>query len=301
MVYAAHDVNAIHHMKRSPVIMDTNVASDRTFRITNYCPVDIYPAIYTQAGTGPTFGGYVAAPGNTTSFGVSADWQGRIWARTNCTFNDNGTAPAVSGGLNGTGEACLTGDCGGVLNCQGTGKPATLAEFTMSSNLNLSYYDISLVDGYNLPLGIISLHNESSDAQLRAIPSNTTNPVCIGSPNFWETLKSLNNTTVPVNSTIGSVTYSTPLELTLEAHAVSRWCPWPLQIQPPPRPGDGVYPYPDDNIARPDFDPCLSMCSMYGSASYCCTGKYDTAKKCGPNMYSKAAKRVCPDAVFYSL
>jgi Thaumatin family len=107
-------------MKRSPVIRDETDASERTFKITNYCPVDIYPAIQTQAGTGAAFGGYQAAPGNTTSFEVSADWQGRIWARTNCTFNENGTAPGVSGGLNGTGEACLTGDCGGVLNCQGT-------------------------------------------------------------------------------------------------------------------------------------------------------------------------------------
>lgn len=110
-----HEITAIHHMRLSPVILATADTSTRPFRITNHCPVDVYPAIETQAGTGPTFGGYHALPGNTTSFEVSAGWQGRIWARTNCTFNENGTS------LNGTGtDACLTGDCGGLLDCQGT-------------------------------------------------------------------------------------------------------------------------------------------------------------------------------------
>ena len=183
------------------------------------------------------------------------------------------------------------------------GKPATLAEFTMLGSMNLSYYDISLVDGYNLPLGIVSLHNESSEPELQNIPSNTTNPVCIGSPNFLEAANQLENstTTIPSNSTIGSITYSTPLEMTLGTHAVSRWCPWPLQIQPPWKPGAGVYPYPEDKIARPDFDPCLSLCSKYGTSGYCCTGKHDTADKCSPNLYSKAAKTVCPDAYSYGM
>lgn len=110
-----HVVTAVHHMRLSPVILATTDTSTRPIRITNHCPVDIYPAIQTQAGSGPTFGGYHALPGNTTSFEVSAGWQGRIWARTNCTFNENGTS------INGTGaEACLTGDCGGLLDCQGT-------------------------------------------------------------------------------------------------------------------------------------------------------------------------------------
>lgn len=110
-----HEVTAIHHMRLSPVFLATTDTTTRPIRITNHCPVDIYPAIQTQAGSGPTFGGYHALPGNTTSFNVSAGWQGRIWARTNCTFNENGTS------VNGTGaDACLTGDCGGLLDCQGT-------------------------------------------------------------------------------------------------------------------------------------------------------------------------------------
>ena len=84
------------------------------------------------------------------------------------------------------------------------GKPATLAEFTMLGSMNLSYYDISLVDGYNLPLGIVSLHNESSEPELQNIPSNTTNPVCIGSPNFLEAANQLENSTTTIHSNFRS-------------------------------------------------------------------------------------------------
>ncbi|KAL1978101.1 hypothetical protein VTN31DRAFT_960 [Thermomyces dupontii] len=303
MLYVLLDhSHALHHMKTRAAQKPSFSTQERPFRISNHCPVDIYPAIITQHGRGPSTGGYRAQPGNTTNFTVSADWQGRIWGRTNCSFNGQGTGPKAEGGWYGTGQACLTGDCGGVIDCKGTGHPATLAEFTMSSDMNLSFYDISLVDGYNLPMAIVSLHTESDDSSLASIPPNMTNPVCIGSPNFLLPLDSISDTvaTVPVNVTVDSMTYKTPLEESLERHAVSRWCPWSLQLQPPPKPGDGVFPYPDDNIPRPDFDPCLSSCSKYGRDEDCCAGNHNSPSTCGPNLYSKAAKRVCPDAYSYA-
>lgn len=109
-----HGAAAIHHMKLKPVMLATADASNRPIKITNLCPSDIYPAIQTQAGTGPPSGGYHARPGNTTTFDVSANWQGRIWGRTNCSFNSNGAS------LNASAPACLTGDCGGLLDCKGT-------------------------------------------------------------------------------------------------------------------------------------------------------------------------------------
>lgn len=48
---------------------------------------------------------------------VSADWQGRVWGRTNCSFNVGGTGPSNLNGNNGNGQACITGDCNGVLDC----------------------------------------------------------------------------------------------------------------------------------------------------------------------------------------
>lgn len=108
-------------MKRAPVhwVSPRDDAS-RLFRVTNLCTSDIYPAILTQAGTGPQFTGFLLNPGRSTSFTVSANWQGRIWGRTNCSFNADGSAPAQAGGIDGSGKACLTGDCGGVVECKGT-------------------------------------------------------------------------------------------------------------------------------------------------------------------------------------
>uniref|UniRef100_A0A2N9FHQ7 Thaumatin-like protein n=1 Tax=Fagus sylvatica TaxID=28930 RepID=A0A2N9FHQ7_FAGSY len=75
--------------------------------------------------------------------------------------------PGIQGGegkaplMNGKGT-CLTGDCGGNLECSGAGgaPPSTLAEFTLDSPVD--YYDISLVDGYNMPVSIIPLGVSSS-------------------------------------------------------------------------------------------------------------------------------------------
>jgi hypothetical protein len=49
---------------------------------------------------------------------VSADWAGRIWGRTNCSFNGDGSGPSVEDGVDGLGAACMTGDCLGKMNCQ---------------------------------------------------------------------------------------------------------------------------------------------------------------------------------------
>nr|GMC94775.1 osmotin-like protein [Ipomoea batatas]GME21768.1 osmotin-like protein [Ipomoea batatas] len=65
----------------------------------------------------------------------------RIWGRTNCNFDASGRG------------SCETGDCGGALQCTAWGKPPnTLAEFTLTGDNNFDTIDISLVDGFNVPL-----------------------------------------------------------------------------------------------------------------------------------------------------
>ncbi|GMQ05306.1 hypothetical protein CsSME_00050386 [Camellia sinensis var. sinensis] len=65
----------------------------------------------------------------------------RIWGRTNCNFNASGNGQ------------CQTGDCNGLLECQGYGQaPNTLAEFALNQPNNLDFFDISLVNGFNIPL-----------------------------------------------------------------------------------------------------------------------------------------------------
>jgi len=87
--------------------------------VTNNCDETIWPGLATQNGLGPTVGGFELAPGKSKKLYVSADWQGRVWGRTNCSFNDDGSGPRVKGGLDGNGKACLTGDCNGRVDCRG--------------------------------------------------------------------------------------------------------------------------------------------------------------------------------------
>ncbi|KAH8942138.1 hypothetical protein BDL97_14G082700 [Sphagnum fallax] len=75
---------------------------------------------------------------------VEAGWGGRFWGRTGCTFDAHGRG------------SCETGDCGGFLKCAGAGgePPASLAEFTLNGANGDDFYDVSLVDGYNLEIRI---------------------------------------------------------------------------------------------------------------------------------------------------
>ncbi len=61
-----------------------------------------------------------------------------------------------------------------------------------------------------------------------------------------------------------------------------------------------MYPYPDDDIARPAFDPCLSACAAHGNPADCCTGDYSGPDRCHPSLYSSSAKAVCPDAYSFA-
>jgi Thaumatin family len=100
-----------------PRIVSPRAATTIPLKITNNCEDTIWPAIASQAGTGPSTGGFKLETGTSKDLTVSADWQGRVWGRTNCTFNAEGTGPSNLNGINGGGQACQTGDCNGVLNC----------------------------------------------------------------------------------------------------------------------------------------------------------------------------------------
>ena len=96
--------------------------------------------------------GWKLDPGQSVTFSVPTAWGGRIWGRTGCSFNSSGVGH------------CQTGDCGGVFQCQGSGAtPATLAEMTLDSFDGLDFYDVSLVDGSNLPMYINTSHSVSPD------------------------------------------------------------------------------------------------------------------------------------------
>ena len=237
---------------------------------------------------------------------MSDNWQGRVWGRTNCSFNEDGTRSA-----NGQPAACGTGDCFGVLNCVTTvcitgslecchacamksktnkkqgATPVTLFEIALKagSDNTQSFYDISLVDGYNLPMGIQYIGGgEGLD-----LPPNLTNCACVASV----------NQPVAASDMAGNSSFPVP-RTDVPPGDLSRWCPWDHQLDPPTKPGDGVYPYPDDDIKRPDFSPCLSECAKTNSEEACCAGKYNDPKVCKPGMYATQAKVVCPDAYSFA-
>ncbi|KAK1610601.1 hypothetical protein QYE76_034274 [Lolium multiflorum] len=106
-----------------------------TFTISNYCAYTIWPGTLSTTG-------FELAPGQTVRLAASAGWSGRMWARTGCVFD------AAGAGI------CQTGDCGGRMECRGAGAtpPATLFEVTLGKAGGEDFYDVSLVDGYNLPV-----------------------------------------------------------------------------------------------------------------------------------------------------
>ncbi len=152
-----------------------------------------------------------------------------------------------------------------------------------------TFYDISLVDGYNLPVGVEHIPS----ANTSHIPPNLTNCACIATAGW------LYGTT-QTGTYYSNSTYPIPLEKAETNKNLAGWCPWPNLAFPPTKPGDGVYPYPDDNIQRPTFSPCKSACATTGSNKDCCIGKYHDANVCKPSRYSSTVKAVCPDAYSFA-
>lgn len=111
--------NSQHHMEREPHRDISQRGETRPLKVTNLCAETIYPGVGTQAGKSPESSGFKLESGKSRDLTVGADWQGRVWGRTNCSFNYDGTGPSNNGGYNGGGSACTTGDCGGTIACLG--------------------------------------------------------------------------------------------------------------------------------------------------------------------------------------
>jgi hypothetical protein len=94
--------------------------------VENLCGETIWPGIGTQAGKGAGTGGFELKSGTKKELTVSPDWQGRIWGRTNCSFNAAGTGPSSN-----SGKACDSGDCAGVMSCVLTVSPRCCVEIVL--------------------------------------------------------------------------------------------------------------------------------------------------------------------------
>uniref|UniRef100_A0A0E0LFQ2 Thaumatin-like protein n=1 Tax=Oryza punctata TaxID=4537 RepID=A0A0E0LFQ2_ORYPU len=136
-------------IKMNSIVINTLPGAQAAiFTISNRCGYTVWPGILSNAGIAPpSTTGFALSPGQSLAVSVAAAWSGRIWGRTLCGQDSSGKF------------TCATGDCGsGAIECSGRGAapPATLAEFTLAGGSGSGggddFYDVSLVDGYNLPM-----------------------------------------------------------------------------------------------------------------------------------------------------
>jgi len=120
-------------------------AGTRTFTFVNSSGQNILVGSFGPNGTSPLGGGWSMTPGQTRVITVPDTFSGRFWGRTLCSANG----------------VCETGDCGAIACNGGTGvPPATLAEVTLGPGVGVTFddYDVSLVDGYNLPMTMVPVN-----------------------------------------------------------------------------------------------------------------------------------------------
>ncbi|KAK7324331.1 hypothetical protein VNO77_27864 [Canavalia gladiata] len=123
----------------------------KKFTLLNHCNYSVWPSSITDQGDTPipTTDIKVLRTGSSFTFTAPDSWRGRIWARTLCATN------STAGNL-----SCVTGNCGdGDFLClsENPGSPVTLAEFALGQRNELDFFDISLVDGYNVPMRVVPI------------------------------------------------------------------------------------------------------------------------------------------------
>ncbi|KAJ7295254.1 hypothetical protein O6H91_15G087400 [Diphasiastrum complanatum] len=134
------------------------VSAQGSFRLLNLCAFTVW--VGSQSNSGQPILSVASVgldPGTSTIISAPPGWAGRFWGRTGCLFD----SPSGQG-------TCSTGDCGGAMRCTGIGgnPPATLVEFTLNGDDGKDYYDVSLVDGYNLPVNVAPTSSSSSSSRV---------------------------------------------------------------------------------------------------------------------------------------
>ncbi len=128
-----------------PSASNVSSSTQRTVTLTNTTQQTVWAVSTGNPGYTPPAGGeWVLAPGQTTTVTYPSTWNGRIWGRTGCSFDGAGQG------------SCETGDCGAGITCPNVADDlpsVTLAEFNMQGT-GIDYYDVSQVDGFNLPVTI---------------------------------------------------------------------------------------------------------------------------------------------------
>ncbi|RLN42585.1 thaumatin-like protein 1b [Panicum miliaceum] len=225
-----------------------------TFTMTNNCGYTVWPGLLSGAGTAPLpTTGFALAHGASATVDAPASWSGRMWARTLCA------ADATTGKF-----TCATGDCGsGSVQCNGGGAapPATLAEFTLDGSGGLDFFDVSLVDGYNVPMLIVP---QGAGAGGGSTNASADSGKCMATG----CLVDLNGACPADLRVMATASASTG------AGAGAGAGGWAVA--------------------------CRSACEAFGTPQYCCSGAYGNPNTCKPSTYSQFFKTACPRAYSYA-
>lgn len=125
------------------VLLVSTIVSAKDIIIQNLCTHHLH-ATY-QTNTEPNGQVLSLAAKSNKTVTVDNNWEGRVWAQESCDAPEN----------------CMQA---------GASNPVSLAEFKMSGANDVDYYDVSFVDGFNLPvrvepINLINDHPVSSDPQ----------------------------------------------------------------------------------------------------------------------------------------
>ncbi|MFJ9708494.1 thaumatin family protein [Streptomyces sp. NPDC101234] len=130
----------------------TGPVGKRTITLVNRLSQTIWPAIAADPKHPVAATGWGLKPGQSLSFAIPDHWDVRLWARTGCSFDAAGNGSCLSGG-------CGTFQCGSTWG----EFPSTLAEFNLNAWNGTDFYDVSQVEGYNLPMWINISHTTTTD------------------------------------------------------------------------------------------------------------------------------------------
>jgi hypothetical protein len=142
----------------------------RLVTFVNQMSQTIWVAAAPNASTPLAATGWVLPAGQSITITTPNNLNTRFWGRTGCAFDSAGVGH------------CQTGDCGGLFQCKGWGTiPATLAEVNFDAWDGLDFYDVSMVDGSNLPMWINITRSSGGTtdkiSQNGCVPAGCTKPV----------------------------------------------------------------------------------------------------------------------------
>ncbi|RDX62374.1 hypothetical protein CR513_59303, partial [Mucuna pruriens] len=125
--------------------------------LVNQCSYTVWPVLQSSEDTTSlSTTGFILKTGKSFTVTTPATWNGRIWGRTLCT-TDTATGKF----------SCVTADCGsGKVECGGNGcsPPATMVEIAVGSEGGIDFYDVSLVDGFNVPVMVVPMNRNCGSA-----------------------------------------------------------------------------------------------------------------------------------------